>query len=217
MFLGNIEKSSGNLDNTQSNSSQNESICSGVRRKAIPSSQTSEIEPRNGTKKKIRPNCCYMKSPVQEYQLWDLRNQPEVSRAEGSDLTAFVNYHRPLERSFPPTTPSKLLKSKHTIEEFSFDIVDTDEQQFLGSDNLVNGIDFIELCEFDSHRKKEKRPHIFEDLNIPPLAVFDSETDGSLSENTPSKFLLKKQGISSKDGSIAGTPNSNQKRPLYYF
>lgn len=154
-----------------------------------------------------------MKSPVQEYHLWDLRNQPEMSRAEGSDLTAFVNYHRPLERSWPPNTPNKLPKSKHTIEEFSFDIIDTDEQQFLGSDNLISGIDFIELCEFESRRKKEKRPHIFKPIeDLPPLAT--PETDGSLSENTPSKFMLKKQGIGSRDGSIEGTPNSNQKRPF---
>jgi E3 ubiquitin-protein ligase HECW2 len=169
----------------------NGNTCSGVRRKAISANVHQEREPRNGTKKKVR------KSPIQEYQLWNLTN----CRTEETDLggiTAIVNYHRPLERSYPQTS-SKNLKVSDS-DEFGFDIIDIDELSF----TTEPGVDYVESVRSD---KKPTIEQIIENIQ-PPLAT--PETDGSLSENTPSKILLKRQLANSKDSSAEGTPKSSK-------
>lgn len=165
--------------------------CSGVRRKAISASHQ-EKEPRNGTKKKVR------KSPIQEYQLWNLTN----CRTEETDLggiTAIVNYHRPLERSYPQASKS-LRSSQSDPDDFGFDIIDIDELRY-SADSVAQGIDYV-----DSVRKPSIE-QIIENIH-PPLAT--PETDCSLSENTPSKILLKRQLANSKDSSAEGTPKTSK-------
>jgi hypothetical protein len=60
-----------------------------------------------------------------------------------------ANFHRPLERASNKS-------QRNSLDGFSFDIVDTDDQD---PDPLITGIDFIELC--------EKKPKKIEEL--PPL------------------------------------------------
>lgn len=155
-----------------------------------------EKEPRNGTKKKVR------KSPIQEYQLWNLTN----CRTEETDLggiTAIVNYHRPLERSYPQS--SKNLRIPHSnSDDFGFDIIDIDELSFT-TEQVAQGIDFVDGA--TSNDKKPTIEQIIENIH-PPLAT--PETDGSLSENTPSKILLKRQLANSKDSSAEGTPKTSK-------
>lgn len=182
---------------TETNSSHNgdschgNGSCSGVRRKAI-SAINQDKEPRNGTKKKVR------KSPIQDYQLWNLTN----CRTEtdfGGGITAIVNYHRPLERSFPQTSKS-LRSSQSDPDDFCFDIIDIDELRF-STETAAQGIDF------DDGARKPSIEQIIENIH-PPLAT--PETDGSLSENTPSKILLKRQLANSKDSSTEGTPKTSK-------
>ena len=186
--------------------------CSGVRRKAISANNNVEREPKNGTKKKVRPNGnCFNDSPVQDYyQLWNLTNCRTEEHELNDGITAIVNYHRPLERSYPPPQAHK--NQKISTEDFSFDIIDTDEQDF-GTDNLISGIDLgvIEISELEHKQHNDKKLKVKNQLeelieNIPPLAT--PETDGSLSEITPSKLLLKRQIINSRDSSTEGTPKS---------
>ncbi|CAO1390080.1 unnamed protein product [Diamesa serratosioi] len=187
--------------------------CSGVRRKAISANNNVEREPKNGTKKKVRPNGnCFLESnPAQDYyQLWNLTNCRTEEHELNDGITAIVNYHRPLERSYPPPQAHK--NQKISSEDFSFDIIDTDEQDF-GTDNLISGIDLgvIEISELEHKQHNDKKLKVKNQLeelieNIPPLAT--PETDGSLSEITPSKLLLKRQIINSRDSSTEGTPKS---------
>lgn len=154
-----------------------------------------EKEPRNGTKKKVR------KSPIQEYQLWNLTNCRTEEKNLGG-ITAIVNYHRPLERSYPQTSKNLRL-SQSDSDDFGFDIIDIDELAF-SSESVAQGIDYTDGV------KVEKKPtieQIIENIH-PPLAT--PETDGSLSENTPSKILLKRQLASSKDSSAEGTPKTSK-------
>lgn len=154
-----------------------------------------EKEPRNGTKKKVR------KSPIQEYQLWNLSN----FRTEETDLggiTAIVNYHRPLERSYPQTSKN-LRISQSDSDDFGFDIIDIDELR-CPAEPVAQGIDFVDGVNSD---KKPTIEQIIENIQ-PPLAT--PETDGSLSENTPSKILLKRQLANSKDSSTEGTPKTSK-------
>lgn len=150
---------------------------------------------RNGTKKKVR------KSPIQEYQLWNLTN----CRTEETDLggiTAIVNYHRPLERSYQP---SKNLSATLDPDDFGFDIIDIDELRFANeAKSEAQGIDYVENVK---SAKKPTIEQIIENIQ-PPLAT--PETDGSLSENTPSKILLKRQLASSKESSAEGTPKASK-------
>lgn len=165
--------------------------CSGVRRKAISVNCQEKETARNGTKKKVR------KSPIQEYQLWNLTN----CRTEETDLggiTAIVNYHRPLERSYPQTSKN-LRNSQPDPDDFGFDIIDIDELSF--------GDPGARECDFPEGIKKPTIGQIIENIQ-PPLAT--PETDGSLSENTPSKILLKRQLASSKDSSTEGTPKTSK-------
>lgn len=177
----NSSHSSGSADPCSSTAST--TPCSGVRRKAIPT-QNVDKETRNGTKKKVRPNGCFLKSPIQEYyQLWNLSNNS--SGSEDPEINAIVNFHRPLERSSNKA-------QKNSIEGFSFDLIDTDEQDF-GSDNLISGIDFIELCELDGKRSKnENRSKGLEEL--PPLSTSQMDDCEIVPEDTitPSKLLLRK-------------------------
>lgn len=169
--------------------------CSGVRRKAISASHQ-EKEPRNG-KKKVR------KSPIQEYQLWNLTN----CRTEETDLggiTAIVNYHRPLERSYPQTSKG-LRSSQSDPDDFGFDIIDIDELRY-SAESVAQGVDYVDGVR-SGHEKKPSIEQIIENIH-PPLAT--PETDGSLSENTPSKILLKRQLANSKDSSAEGTPKTSK-------
>lgn len=159
--------------------------CSGVRRKSVL--------PRNGTKKKVR------KSPVQENQLWNITDcQPEISDFGG--ITTIVHYHRPLERSYPQKGKNfgTLLSDS---DDFEFDIIDTDE---LRSSEIAQRIDSYNCVSSDENPTIEQ---IIENIQ-PPLAT--PETDGSLSEITPSKMLLKRQLANSKDGSTEGTPKASK-------
>lgn len=132
------------------------------------------------------------KSPIQEYQLWNIAN----CRNEETDLggiTAIVNYHRPLERSYQPKT----FKVSHSnSDDFGFDIIDIDEVRFTSGEPPAQG-----------NNKKPTIEQIIENIQ-PPLAT--PETDGSLSENTPSKILLKRQLVNSKDSSTEGTPKTSK-------
>lgn len=168
--------------------------CSGVRRKAISVNSQDKEPMRNGTKKKVR------KSPIQEYQLWNLTN----CRTEETDLggiTAIVNYHRPLERSYPQTSKN-LRNSQSDLDDFGFDIIDIDELSF-NSEPLSNrGIDYEEGSKSD--KKPTSLEQIIENIQ-PPLAT--PENDGSLSENTPSKIQLLKRQLAS---STEGTPKTSK-------
>ena len=148
-----------------------------------------EKEPRNGTKKKVR------KSPIQEYQLW---NNCHTEETNFGGITSIVNYHRPLERSYPQT--SKNLRPQDS-DDFRFDIIDTDEYT---SESVAQGINYLDGVKDD---KKPSIEQITENIH-PPLAT--PETDGSLSENTPSKILLKRQLANSKDSSTEGTPKTSK-------
>lgn len=180
--------------------------CSGVRRKAISASSNVDKEPRNGTKKKVRPNGCFIKSP--DFQLWNIGKCSTEETDLGDGLTAIVNYHRPLERSFPSGGGSgqKNLKISSDIDDFGFDIIDMDE---LGiCDPLSTGIDLVDINS-SIERKHDRKPtieQIIESIH-PPLAT--PETDGSLSE-TPTKMLLKRTLANSKDSSVEGTPKSSK-------
>lgn len=162
-------------------------FCSGVRRKAI-SVNHQEKEPKNGTKKKVR------KSPVQEYQLWNTEEN------DLGDITAIVNFHRPLERSYPQTSKNLRISSP---DDFGFDIIDIDELRYT-AEPVAQGIGFLEGANND---RKPTIEQIIENIH-PPLAT--PETDGSLSENTPSKILLKRQLVNSKDSSTEGTPKTSK-------
>jgi E3 ubiquitin-protein ligase HECW2 len=107
-----------------------------------------------------------------------------------------VNYHRPLERSYNHHSSSKRASKEH--DEFGFDIIDIDElSNFTNPESLAQGIDFVD-------GKKPTIEQIIENIQ-PPLAT--PETDGSLSENTPSKILLKRQLVNS---SAEGTPKASK-------
>lgn len=147
--------------------------CSGVRRKAIPANVQQERESRNGTKKKVR------KSPdYQDIQLWSTANLDNDT--EISDITAIVNFHRPLER----TTNNK----RYSQGDFHFDIIDIDEES-------------TKLPKADKTAKLDRA------LDEP---VVKSESDGALqSDQTPSKVLLKRQLANSNSNSAElGTPKA---------
>lgn len=148
--------------------------CSGVRRKAISTNNNQERESRNGTKKKVR------KSPdYQDFQLWSPSNF-HCEDTEISNLTAIVNFHRPLERT------SNKRFSQPDSSDFHFDIIDIDE---------IENVDKLP--------KADKAPKLDKVLDVveisPPLATPDNE--GSLTENTPTKVLLKRQLTNSNSNS----------------
>lgn len=171
--------------------------CSGVRRKAISANNHEKDLVRNGTKRKSK----IRKSPVQEYQLWNLTNC-RTEETELGGITAIVNYHRPLERSYPQTSN---LTGTLDPDDFGFDIIDIDEIRFASDHKSeAQGIDYIESIK---NSKKPTIEQIIENIQ-PPLATPDP--DGSLSENTPSKILLKRQLASSKESSAEGTPKTSK-------
>lgn len=204
------------LSNNETNSSHASSAecsssgcCSGVRRKAIATSTNIDKEPRNGTKKKVRPNGCFIKSPIQEFQLWNIGGKcSETELGEG--ITAIVNFHRPLERSYPGSsqlTKNFKITSENFSDDFGFDIIDIDE---LGiSDTLSSDLVDINSVSDKKHERKPTIEQIIENIH-PPLAT--PETDGSLSENanTPTKLLLKRTLANSKESSVEGTPKSSK-------
>lgn len=188
------ETCSGHGGDTCSNSSTGG--CSGVRRKAKPT-QSSEQEPVvNGTKKKIRPNGC-VKSTSQDLYgfIWQSAQENESTPTITVRRSPPNKHHRPLERSWPP-------KSFQSVsDEFSFDIIDTDEQ-FSTPNEEPNGIDFIpgeffnslapgkqQLQQQQQQPSKLVRPlqPIIVDENA-PLAT--PEKDVSASDSTPSRNLL---------------------------
>lgn len=157
----------------------------------------------------MRPNGCFIRSPVQDFQLWNIAKCSTEETDLGDGLTAFVNYHRPLERSFPPVSKSHKNKATES-DEFGFDIIDIDE---LGiSDPITSGMDMVDISSNNGSRKNSRKPtieQIIENIH-PPLAT--PETDGSMSEfgNTPTKMLLKRTLGNSKEGSTEGTPKSSK-------
>jgi E3 ubiquitin-protein ligase HECW2 len=178
--------------------------CSGVRRKAKQVINVDKEASRNGTKKKVRPNGCFIKSPIQDIELWKIAELSTKETDLGSGLTAIVNFHRPLERSFPP----KNFKTPFENDDFGFDIIDIDELGISDSSSTV-----LELNNSSNKERKFDRKPTIEQIieNIhPPLAT--PENDCSLSEiiNTPSKLLLKRTLASSKESSIEGTPKSSK-------
>lgn len=112
-------------------------------------------------------------------------------------ITAIVNYHRPLERSYPQTSKN-LRISQSDSDDFGFDIIDIDELKYK-AEPVAQGIEFLD--------KKPTIEKIIENIH-PPLAT--PETDGSLSENTPAKVLVKRQLASSKESSAEGTPKTSR-------
>lgn len=202
-----------NSSHTNSGDCSSSGCCSGVRRKAILTNNVDK-EPRNGTKKKVRPNGCFIKSPVQDFQLWNIGKCSTTKETDlGEGITAIVNFHRPLERSYPSSNRNSKSQSEHFSDEFGFDIIDIDE---LGiSDPLSTGIDLVDIgSSSSSDRKHDRKPtieQIIENIH-PPLAT--PETDGSLSENanTPTKLLLKRTLANSKDSlkEFEGTPKSSK-------
>jgi E3 ubiquitin-protein ligase HECW2 len=154
----------------------------------------------NGTKKKVRSNGC-LKSQSQEYfELWSLGSNDVESHsvAEQTDLpleeeptpqsSSSFKYHRPLERSWPPKRDLKV--NRHSLEDFSFDIIDIDEQLFYGASNL-SGMEFPSGEFFERNNKKQKNEKFgkvsiqMETLSDPP-----PETDGSLAESLRGSKLL---------------------------
>lgn len=199
-----------NSNSSHSGDCSTSGCCSGVRRKPISASNV-EKEPRNGTKKKIRPNGSF-KSPVQDFQLWNIGKCSAKETDLGEGITAIVNYHRPLERVYQGSSQlsrNGKIPLENFSEDFGFDIIDIDE---LGiSDPLSTGIDLVEIGT-TVERKHDRKPtieQIIENIH-PPLAT--PETDGSLSENanTPTKMLLKRTLANSKESSNEGTPKSSK-------
>lgn len=182
---------SGHAGDSCSNSSTGG--CSGVRRKAKPT-QSFEQEPVvNGTKKKIRPNGC-VKSTSQDLYgfIWQSVQENESTPTLLVRRSPPNKHHRPLERSWPPKN------FQSASDEFSFDIIDTDEQ-FSTPNEEPNGLDFIPGEFFKSltpaKQSKLVRPlqPIIVDENA-PLAT--PEKDVSASDSTPSRNLLLCNNVS---------------------
>lgn len=157
--------------------------CSGVRRKAKPTTNIDQAT-SNGTKKKVRPNGSLKSPPNDFFPLWSstegsgfdeipLKNAPALPSKN-------VIIHRPLERSWPP-------KSSKTNNSFSFDIIDTDEQLFYCPEDAVKEIEFIPGEFFDETQTEQQTQISLKPtdrmLNEAPLATPD--TDISLSSSTP--------------------------------
>ena len=173
-------------------SSSSSAPCSGVRRKAKIISTSLEEPVINGTKKKVRPNGSVKSSPSQDYyQIWTASEGLDSSLVLEPKTSPTVQVHRPLERSWPPRISKN--NSKQGSEDFTFDIIDTDEQCY-GPNETASAcaIDFIpgEFYEQQNTKPKvEKVTKIIKPLEeiiesaSAPLAT--PETDGSLSDTTP--------------------------------
>ncbi|XP_063706848.1 E3 ubiquitin-protein ligase HECW2 [Culicoides brevitarsis] len=161
--------------------------CSGVRRKAKPT-QSFEQEPVvNGTKKKIRPNGC-VKSTSQDLYgyIWKSAQEDDTSTPTISMRRSPPNkHHRPLERSWPPKNFQSI------TDDFSFDIIDTDEQ-FSTPNEEPNGLDFIPGEFFTPIKQKSKQVHQLQanvvDENA-PLATPEKDAS-SLGESASSKNII---------------------------
>lgn len=178
----NLETPTSSHNGNSCASSTSSAPCSGVRRKSKIVSNV-EQDPVNGKwdKKKIRPNGSIKSPPDEYYNIWQATESLETPVIDTAKL------HRPLERSWPPRYPKT---ASYKEEEFSFDIVDTDEQYFAQSD-LATGIDidFVpgEFYEENAKSKVNKVKKSLEELiESAPLAT--PETDGSISENTPMRL-----------------------------
>lgn len=190
----NVETCSGHGGDTCSNSSTGG--CSGVRRKAKPT-QSFEQEPVvNGTKKKIRPNGCIQSTSQDLYGfIWQSAQENDSTPTMSVRRSPPSKHHRPLERSWPPKN------FQSVSDDFSFDIIDTDEQ-FSTPNEEPNGIDFIPGEFFKSltpaKQSKLVRPlqPIIVDENA-PLAT--PEKDVSASDSTPSRNLLFNNVTASRD------------------
>lgn len=219
LFISGDSKETGSQNNeTHSSHSSGDcagTSCSGVRRKSKAiSTNLIDKEQRNGTKKKVRPNGCFLKSPTlhDPFPLWNLKSLPDDDDNATSDLssglTVITNFHRPLERAihYPPVGKNLKISSADG-DDFGFDIIDIDELSFQSESKNAQGIDFSGIT---LERKSDRKPTIEEIIeNIqPPLAT--PETDGSLSEITPSKILLKRQLANSKDSMTEGTPKASK-------
>ncbi|XP_062701496.1 E3 ubiquitin-protein ligase HECW2-like isoform X1 [Aedes albopictus] len=174
-------------------SSSSSAPCSGVRRKAKVASTSLEEPVANGTKKKVRPNGSLKSSPSQEYlQIWTTASG-DVQAVEGIPVqkqatSPTIQVHRPLERSWPPKHQRKQ-QLQQGSEEFSFDIIDTDEQSI--AEASTSAVEFAPGEFFDQNPKQLRHEKVARVIKQPleginegaPLAT--PETDGSLSDNTP--------------------------------
>ncbi|XP_055616369.1 E3 ubiquitin-protein ligase HECW2 isoform X1 [Toxorhynchites rutilus septentrionalis] len=177
-------------------SSSSSAPCSGVRRKAKITPTSQEEPTSNGAKKKVRSNGSLKSSPSQDYlHVWNPAPRDEQIVENPSEEVVPINQiHRPLERSWPPKHYHKQRNQllKQGSEEFSFDIVDTDEQSYgTGPESGGLGVDFTPGEFFDQTPKQVRHEKVtrvikqaLEDITeSAPLAT--PETDGSLSDNTP--------------------------------
>lgn len=137
-------------------SSSSSAPCSGVRRKAKVASTSLEEPVANGTKKKVRPNGSLKSSPSQEYlQIWTTASG-DVQAVEGIPVqkqvtSPTIQVHRPLERSWPPKHQRKQ-QLQQGSEEFSFDIIDTDEQSI--AEAFTSAVEFAPGEFFDQNPKQ---------------------------------------------------------------
>lgn len=155
--------------------------CSGVRRKAKPTTNIDQAT-SNGTKKKVRPNGSLKSPPNDFFPLWSSTEGSGFDEIPLKNAPALPSkiIHRPLERSWPP-------KSAKTNNSFSFDIIDTDEQLFYCPEDAVKEIEFIPGEFFDETQTEEQTQISLKPtdrmLNEAPLATPD--TDISLSSSIP--------------------------------
>lgn len=188
----------------------------------------------NGTKKKIRANVSAsiakppQPAPQQEYySIWTAResyetNPEEMLIIEDLDVMTSVTetaaapplpprnstnssqFHRPLERSWPPRISRN--NKPNPNDAFTFDIIDTDEPVVGTTEENCDEerVDFIPGEFFEERRYAgDGQAHraIRDDLTAAPLAT--PETDGSLSESN----LLRL-------GGMPKTPETVKLKPL---
>ncbi|KAL1404054.1 hypothetical protein pipiens_005473 [Culex pipiens pipiens] len=176
-------------------SSNSSAPCSGVRRKAKVKPTSQEEPVSNGTKKKVRPNGSVKSSPSQDYlHIW----AAATATAEEPDsqvVSPTIQIHRPLERSWPPKQSRKQQVGSQSqgAEEFSFDIIDTDEQSY-GNEQESVGAAAVEFSPgefFEQNPKQVRHEKVVRVIKQPLEGIIESaplatpETDGSLSEHTP--------------------------------
>ncbi|XP_055525941.1 E3 ubiquitin-protein ligase HECW2 isoform X1 [Wyeomyia smithii] len=198
-------------------SSASSAPCSGVRRKAKGTATSLEEPVTNGTKKKVRSNGSLKSSPSQDYlQIWpspsstsnEQRNEDSSSNQQKTTSPA-VQVHRPLERSWPPKQQHRkqqaFSQQEQGSEEFSFDIIDTDEQCYplTGPESGAGGTDFVPGEFFEQSPKQMRHEKVARVVKQSLEGITESaplatpETDGSLSEHTPLRLGRLEQNVNS--------------------
>ncbi|XP_058443193.1 E3 ubiquitin-protein ligase HECW2 isoform X1 [Malaya genurostris] len=208
--------------------SSNSSVpCSGVRRKAKVTSTSHEESVANGTKKKVRSNGSLKSSPSQDYlQVWSsgvgTDQQTEANKCNPV-ISPSVQVHKPLERSWPPKHQRKQQSQlQHQgSEEFSFDIVDTDEQCYItGPESGAAGMDFTPGEFFEQSPKQSRHEKVSRVTKQPLQGIIESaplatpETDGSLSEHTPLRLGRLDRSKAPDNEIVTETPKPDHSNPL---